>query len=60
LSASRERHLLRGGFNANEVVVLFQAADLGRAKAFAETADLRDAMTKLGVVDRPDIYSLTD
>ena len=55
-----EMHLLRGASDANEVVLLFQAADLGRAKAFAESADLRDVMAKVGVVDRPDIYFLTD
>jgi hypothetical protein len=55
-----EMHLLRGAHDANEVVILFRAADLGRAKAFAESTDLRETMTKVGVVDRPDIYFLTD
>jgi len=54
-----EEHLLRGASDANEVVILFRAAELGRAKAFAESADLRDTMTKAGVVDRPDIHFLT-
>ena len=53
-----EEHLLRGASDANEVVILFRAADPGRAKAFAESTDLRDAMTKAGVVDRPDIHFL--
>lgn len=35
------------------------SSDLGRAKAFTESQDLREAMTKAGVVDRPDIYFLT-
>jgi hypothetical protein len=55
-----EMHLLRGAHDANEVVLLFRAADLGRAKAFAESSDLREVMTKVGVVGRPDIYFLTD
>ena len=55
-----EAHLFRGAHDANEVVVLFRAADLGRAKAFAESADLRETMQKLGVLDRPDISFLTD
>ena len=54
-----EEHLLRGASDPNEVVMLFRAADLGRAKAFAESTDLRDTMTKAGVVDRPDIHFLT-
>lgn len=55
-----EAHLLRGAHDTNEVVVLFRAADLGRAKAFAESADLRETMEKLGVLGRPDIYFLND
>lgn len=55
-----EAHLFRGAHDVNEVVVLFRAADLGRAKAFAESADLRETMQKLGVLDRPDISFLTD
>ena len=53
-----EVHLLRGAHDANEVVLLFRAEDLSRAKAFAESADLREIMGKLGVLDRPDIYFL--
>jgi hypothetical protein len=30
-----------------------------RAHAFAESADLRDTMRKVGVVDAPDIYFLS-
>jgi len=55
-----EMHLLRGASDANEVVILFRTTDLVRAKAFAESSDLREIMTKVGVVDRPDIYFLTD
>ena len=54
-----EKHLLRGASDANEVVLLFEAKDLSRAKAFIESADLRAAMQKVGVVDKPDIYFLT-
>jgi hypothetical protein len=54
-----EKHLLHGATDANEVVLLFEVADLGRAKAFAESAELRAAMQKVGVVDKPDIYFLT-
>lgn len=53
-----EAHLLRGAHDPNEVVILFRAADLGRAQAFVESADLRETMQKLGVVDRPDIHFL--
>jgi hypothetical protein len=53
-----EKHLLRGASDANEVILLFQAEDLGRAKAFAESPDLRQTMQNVGVLDKPDIYFL--
>lgn len=55
-----EAHLFRGAQDSNEVVLLFRAADLGRAKAFAESAELRETMQKVGVLDRPDIHFLND
>lgn len=54
-----ERYLLCGASDSNEVVILFEAKDLTLAKAFAESADLREAMQRVGVVDKPDIYFLT-
>ena len=53
-----EKHLLRGASDSNEVVILFEAKDPGRAKAFVESADLREVMQKVGVLDKPDIYFL--
>ena len=53
-----EKYLLRGAHDPNEVILLFETQDLNRAKAFAESADLRETMQKVGVVDRPDIYFL--
>ena len=53
-----EKHLLRGANDPNEVVLLFEAKDLDRAKAFVESADLREAMQKVGVLDKPDVYFL--
>jgi len=35
-------------------------AGLTEAQAFAESADLRETMQKLGVLERPDIYFLND
>jgi hypothetical protein len=53
-----EKHLLRGANDSNEVVLLFQVKDLNRAKAFSESADLRETMQKFGVLDKPDVYFL--
>ena len=53
-----EKYLLRGADDPNEVVGLFEAQDLSRAKVFASSADLREKMQELGVLDTPDIYFL--
>lgn len=53
-----EKYLLRGGADPNEVILMFEVQDLSRAKAFSESADLRERMQILGVVDKPDIYFL--
>jgi hypothetical protein len=51
---------VRGAQEPNEVILLFEAKDLNRAKTFAESADLRETMQKVGVVDKPDIYFVND
>lgn len=53
-----EKHLLRSADDPNEVIILFEAKDIKRAKAFAGSADLKETMQKLGVIDKPDIYFL--
>jgi quinol monooxygenase YgiN len=53
-----ELHLRRSIDNPNEVVMLFSVADLDKAKAFAASEDLRAAMQKAGVTDKPDVYFL--
>lgn len=53
-----EKYVLHGSEDANEVVVLFEAEDLDRAKTFASSADLREKMQEVGVIDKPDIYFL--
>ena len=51
-----EKYLLRSSDDPNEVVALFEAQDLSRAKAFATSEALREKMREVGVVDKPDIY----
>jgi hypothetical protein len=53
-----DRQLLRGASDANEVVLLFEARDLDRAKAFVGSPKLREAMEQGGVVGKPDVYFL--
>ncbi|SFC12998.1 hypothetical protein SAMN05216344_109160 [Polaromonas sp. OV174] len=54
-----EKYLLQGAGDPNQVVLFFEAEDSSRAKAFVESADLRETMQKVGVVDKPDIHFLT-
>jgi len=53
-----EKYLLHGISDPNEVVILFEAKDLDRARSFAASQDLKDRMRVVGVVDKPDIYFL--
>jgi hypothetical protein len=56
----KEERLLRNIDNPNEVVLLFSAHDLSKAKQFAVSDDLRQRMQQAGVTDKPDIWFLTD
>ena len=44
--------------NKSEIVVGFDTKDTKSAKAFAASDDLKDAMTKAGVLDTPTVYFL--
>ena len=54
----REKNLLRNIKNTKEVILLFQASDLKKAKAFVADRKLREVMHDAGVTDKPDIYFL--
>jgi hypothetical protein len=54
----KEIHLLRNIDNPDELVLLFSADDLGRAKAFVASQDLREAMEKSGVTSKPEVCFL--
>ena len=54
----KEEHLFRNADNPHEVILLFTAESLDKARAFAKSADLRDKMQIAGVMDQPDIYFL--
>jgi hypothetical protein len=41
--------------NPNNVIVYHQADDVGTLRAFVETAELREAMARAGVVGEPDV-----
>lgn len=55
-----DRLVLRSAEDPNNVFVLFEAQDLGRARAFGTSTDLRDTMMKAGVMEQPDVHFLSD
>jgi hypothetical protein len=54
----KEEHLLRNSDDPNEVVLLFEAENIQKAKEFASSANLRETMQNAAVVDKRDIYFL--
>ena len=42
----------------NDVVILLDMADVGKAKAFANSEDLKAAMQRAGVIDAPTLHLL--
>jgi hypothetical protein len=54
----KEVQLLRNLEDLHEVIIVFEAADMTKARQFAASSDLRTVMSKAGVTDKPDIYFL--
>ena len=52
--------LFRDADDPEEILLLLEWDDLERARLFADSDDLREAMTRAGVTDRPDIWFLED
>ncbi|HSH06662.1 MAG TPA: hypothetical protein VLA41_03295 [Burkholderiales bacterium] len=57
-AALRQKALLRSVRNPKDVLILFQAASLSKAKAFTSSANLRKVMKEAGVVGKPEISFL--
>lgn len=49
----------QGADNPNEVVILLDAEDLEKARAFASSSELKARMIKAGVKGKPEIVFLT-
>ncbi len=52
--------LFRAAANPGVVLILLEWDDLDRARLFADSDDLREAMTRAGVAGEPDIWFLED
>jgi heme-degrading monooxygenase HmoA len=59
-NGSQGGRLFRSVIDPNEILLLLEWDDLERARLFADSDDLREAMTRAGVTDRPDIWFLED
>ena len=57
---SKGGRLFRSEKDPNEVVVLFEWQDLGKAHKFTESEDLRQTMERAGVVGKPELYFLEE
>jgi heme-degrading monooxygenase HmoA len=53
-------HVFRSAEDPNEILVLLEWDDLGNARRFTQSEDLRAVMQRAGVVGQPDIYFLND
>ena len=52
--------LLRDTDDPNAVTILFGASDPARTQAFVSSDDLREVMTRAGVVSKPDVWFATE
>jgi len=57
---SKGARLFRNIDKPKETVILLEWSDIGQARAFAKSKDLREAMKRAGVTDKPDIYFLDE
>ena len=59
-AGSKGARLFRNVDKPKETVILFKWSRLDTARKFAKSRDLRAAMKRAGVMDRPDIYFLEE
>jgi hypothetical protein len=52
--------LFRNADDPNEVLVLLEWDDLERARLFAQSDEMREALLRADVVDRPDLWFLNE
>jgi hypothetical protein len=57
---SKGARLFRNIDKPKETVILLEWSDIGQARSFAKSKDLREAMKRAGVTDKPDIYFLDE
>ena len=56
----KDIHLWRNEYDSNEVIALFEASDLTKARDFADSTNLKEKMKAAGVQGVPDILFLSE
>lgn len=59
-SGSKGAKVYKSKDNPKEMIILMEWDNIENAKKFAGSQDLKDTMTKAGVVDMPDVYFLEE
>jgi len=59
-NGSKGGQIFRSADDSHEVLILLEWDDLERARLFVDSDDLREAMDRAGVIDRPDIWFLEE
>jgi hypothetical protein len=55
----KELHLWHNLDDPNEIVLLFEVSEVEKARAFAESKDLKERMAAAGVISTPEILFLS-
>ncbi len=56
----KDINLWRNLNDPNEIVMLFEVADIAKAKKFSESPELKEKMQEAGVLGPPDFIFLSD
>jgi heme-degrading monooxygenase HmoA len=59
-SGSKGGHLFRNADDPNEIVVLLEWDTVEKARKFAHSKDLQQAMQRAGVTSKPEMYFLDE
>ena len=59
-AGSQGGRLFRNADNLNEIVTIFKWDTIENARKFCGSEDLKKAMEKAGVIDKPDIFFLEE
>jgi hypothetical protein len=59
-SGLKDLHLWRNADDPNEIIVLFEASDMTKARDFVSSSDVKEKMQAAGVQGAPDIVFLSE